>query len=143
MNRKTLLIATLAGAFSLFATHTFAQTDSSGILSREEINANKREAEEAARKSEDQVKDKSRETLADLEATRKDQEANAREARRASNDAKARARDARRADNDATDAARQTRRAANAERSAQKARARADKKANQAERSIEKMDRNR
>ncbi|MBD0258179.1 MAG: hypothetical protein ICV83_20900, partial [Cytophagales bacterium] len=66
MNRKTLLIATLAGTFSLFATHTFAQTDSTGIMSREEINANKREAEEATRRSEDQ----SRETLADLEATR-------------------------------------------------------------------------
>ncbi len=129
MNRKTLLIATLAGAFSLFATHTFAQTDSTGILSREEINANKREAEEAARKSEDQVKDQSRETLADLEATQKENQAKARQARRANNDA--------------SDAARQSRRAANAERSAQKARDRANKQANRAERAIEKMDRNR
>ncbi len=129
MNRKTLLIATLAGAFSLFATHTFAQTDSTGILSREEINANKREAEEAARKSEDQVKDQSRETLADLEATQKENQARARQARRANNDA--------------SDAAKQSRRAANAERSAQKARDRANKQANRAERAIEKMDRNR
>jgi hypothetical protein len=129
MNRKTLLIATLAGTFSLFATHTFAQTDSSGILSREEINANKREAEEAARKSEDQVKDKSRETLADLEAAQKDNQAKAREARRANNDA--------------TDAAKQSKRAANAERSAQKARTRATKQANRAEKATEKSDRNR
>jgi hypothetical protein len=129
MNRKTLLIATLAGAFSLFAGHTFAQSDSTGILSREEINANKREAEEAARKSEDRVKDQSRETLADLEATQKENQAKARQARRANNDA--------------SDAAKQSKRAANAERSAQKARDRANKQANRAERAIEKMDRNR
>ena len=132
MNHKTLLIATLAGAFSLFATHTFAQTDSTGILSQEEINANKREAQEAFRQREDRTKARSRDdnsTLENLETARKDNNAKAREARRASQDA--------------TDAAKQTRRAANAERSAQKARTRADKQASRAGKATEKSERNR
>jgi hypothetical protein len=132
MHRKTLLIATIAGIFSLFATSTFAQTDTSGIMSREEINANKRDAEDAARKLDDQAKTQSRDnaqTLEDLETTRKDNQAKAREARRTSNEA--------------TNAAKQSRRAANAERSAQKARSRADKQANRAEKATEKSDRNR
>ncbi|HEX8530397.1 MAG TPA: hypothetical protein VF646_10255 [Cytophagales bacterium] len=132
MNHKTLLIAMIASAFSLLATPTFAQTDSTGIMSREEINANKREAEEAVRGREDRTKAQSRDdknTLENLETARKDNNAKAREARRASQDA--------------TDAAKQTRRAANAERSAQKARTRADKQAGRADKATEKSERNR
>ena len=131
MNHKTLLIAMIASAFSLLATPTFAQTDSTGIMSREEINANKREAEEAVRGREDRTKAQSRDdknTLENLETARKDNNAKAREARRASQDA--------------TDAAKQTRRAANAERSAQKARTRADKQAGRAVKATEKSERN-
>jgi Na+-translocating ferredoxin:NAD+ oxidoreductase RnfC subunit len=132
MNRKTLLIAIVAGTFSLLATPTFAQNDSTGIMSREEINANKREAEEAVRQREDRTKARSRDdnsTLENLETVRKDNDAKAREARRASHDA--------------TDAAKQARRAANAERSAQKARTRADKQAGRADKATEKSERNR
>lgn len=132
MHRKNLLIATIAGLFSLFATSTFAQTDTSGIMSREEIKANKRDTEEAGRVLEDRAKTQSRDnaqTLESLEATRKENQARAREARRTSNDA--------------SDAAKQSRRAANAERSAQKARARADKQASRADKATEKSDGNR
>ncbi len=132
MNRNTLLTAIVAGAFSLLAAPAFAQTDSTGIMSREEINANKRETEEAVREREDRTKARLRDdhnTLENLEAARKDNNAKAREARRASHDA--------------TDAAKQARRAANAERSAQKARTRADKQAGRADKATEKSERNR
>jgi|GEM_PF-2598022 len=132
MNRNSLLIATLAGAFWLLPMGAFAQTDTTRALTREQINANKQEIDSAARESKEQLKAESRDnanTLKDLEANRKDSQAKARDARRASNEA--------------ADAAKQSKRAASAERSAQKSRSRANKQANRAEKATERSERNR
>lgn len=140
MKFKILLLAVIFSSFSLISTQSFAQTDASKpILSKEQKTLENQNQKEDRISVESQRNKKMQKTA---DASEKEYELKAKEAKRNKNEADHAAKEARRVNNEASDAARQAKRSAKMEKSAQNSRAKAEAQREKADKAARKSDKN-